>query len=236
MRTFWGLLLCSLGLVFHSSAETFRNPRHIIIPSNPAQVGTADFNGDSRPDFYYTDPTGLNVILAKADGSYAAAQTTPLGATNIGCRAADFNGDGFADAVCFTPLYSATQSMAAVFSGNGDGSLRLTGTVTIPGSLVPGTNVLSYVAFSDINSDGHLDIVFQDSGSGVLFTWFGDGTGQFQTLVSYPCPSLTKVGEAQRSRTSTETATRISSLLTIPWSCSVSVTAHLPGCTAQDHG
>ena len=70
MRNFWAFFLLSLGLIFHSGAETFRNPRHIAIPSNPTQVGTADFNGDRRPDFYYTDSSGLNVILAKADDEY----------------------------------------------------------------------------------------------------------------------------------------------------------------------
>ena len=114
MRNFWGLLLLSLGLISPSGAETFRNPRHIAIPSNPLQVGTADFNGDGRPDFYYADASGLNVILANSDGSYAAPKTTAIGAATppagaLGpatgsCRAADFNGDGFADAVCFTPV------------------------------------------------------------------------------------------------------------------------------------
>jgi FG-GAP-like repeat len=76
--------------------------------------------------------------------------------------------------------------MAAVFSGNGDGSLHLTGTVTIPGGAVPGTSALSYVAFADINSDNHLDILFQDTQTGLLFTWFGDGTGQFHGLLFQP--------------------------------------------------
>lgn len=198
MRNFWGFLLLSLGLISPCSSETFHNPRHIPIPSNPLEVGTADFNGDGRPDFYYNDAAGLEVILAKADGSYAAPQTTALGATNIGCRAADLNGDGFADAVCFTPVYSATKSTVAVFSGNGDGTLHLTNTVQIPGSVSPGTSVLLYVAFADINSDGHLDIVFQDNSAGMLYTWFGDGTGQFQRLVAYQLPFQ---NEAWRSAT-----------------------------------
>src|ERR1700761_7623971 len=113
LRNFWGFLLLGLGLISPCSAETFRNPRHIAIPSNPLQVGTADFNGDGRPDFYYADTSGLNVILANSDGSYAEPRTTPLGsatpsatglAPGIGsCQAADFNGDGFADVVCFPP-------------------------------------------------------------------------------------------------------------------------------------
>ena len=132
MRNLWGSLLLCLGLIIPSQSETFRNPRHIPIPSNPTQVGTADFNGDGRPDFYYIDASGLNVILANADGSYAPPQTTSLG-TVTGCRAADFNGDGFADAVCFTQLY-APSAIAAIFLGNGDGTLHQTQTVSIPGA------------------------------------------------------------------------------------------------------
>jgi hypothetical protein len=129
LRDFWALLLFSLGLILHGNAETFHNPRHIPIPSNPLQVGTADFNGDSRPDFYYVDTSGLNVVLANSDGSYAAPKTTaiglatpPAGATGPAagsCRAADFNGDGFADAVCFAGD-TATEPSAAIFIGNGD--------------------------------------------------------------------------------------------------------------------
>jgi hypothetical protein len=193
LRNLWGLLLLSLGLVFPSQAETFRNPRRIPIPSNPLQVGTADFNGDGRPDFYYADASGLNVILANSDGSYAASQTTAIGAAapEVGalglsassCRAADFNGDGFADAVCFTSLYSSTESVTT-FMGNGDGTLRPGSTVSINVSPIPEADTLLWIAFADINSDGHLDILFQDTASETLYSWFGDGTGQFGSLVS----------------------------------------------------
>jgi FG-GAP-like repeat len=74
LRHLWvPLLLLSLGLANNCTAETFRSPRHIPIPSNPLQVGTADFNGDGRPDFYYVDPSGLNVTLANSDGNYRKA-------------------------------------------------------------------------------------------------------------------------------------------------------------------
>ncbi len=187
-----GLLLLCLGLTLSSHAETFRNPRHIPIPSNPLQVGTADFNGDGRPDFYYTDASGLNVILANADGSYAAPRNTPLGsATTTGtptgpaagsCHAADFNGDGFADAVCFPPEWATPSPVILI--GNGDGTLRPDSTLSISNNLVPQGAQLVFIAFADMNSDGHLDIVFACS-TGTLFTAFGNGAGQFGDLVTF---------------------------------------------------
>jgi hypothetical protein len=196
LRNFWGFLLLSLGLISPGGAETFRNPRHIAIPSNPLQVGTADFNGDGRPDFYYVDTSGLNVILANSDGSYAAPRTTAIGpatppAGALGpatgsCRAADFNGDGFADAVCFPPVWATTPS-PVIFIGNGDGTLRPGSTLSVPNNVIPQGSEWAFVAFADMNSDGHLDIVFSSS-SGTLFTAFGNGSGQFENLVSFQSP------------------------------------------------
>ncbi len=196
MRNFWGFLLLSLGLISPCSSETFRNPRHIPIPSNPLQVGTADFNGDGRPDFYYVDASGLNVILANSDGSYAAPKTTAIGTATpptgaLGpaagsCQAADLNGDGFADAVCFPPVWATTPS-PAIFMGNGDGTLRLDSTLSIPNNLVSQGSDLVFIAFADMNSDGHLDIVFTSS-EGTVFTAFGNGSGQFENLVSFQAP------------------------------------------------
>lgn len=187
-----GLLRLCLGLTLCSSAETFRNPRHIPIPSNPLQVGTADFNGDGRPDFYYVDTSGLSVILANADGSYAAPQTTPLGSvtttgTALGpasgsCQAADFNGDGFADAVCFPPVWAPPSPL--IFIGNGDGTLRSDSALSIPANVIPEGSGWAFIAFADMNSDGHLDIVFASS-TGTLFTAFGNGSGQFEKIVSF---------------------------------------------------
>jgi hypothetical protein len=194
LRYLRGLLLLCLGLSLSANAETFRNPRHIPIPSNPLQVGTADFNGDGRPDFYYADASGLNVILANSDGSYAAPKTTPLGPatpsatghgpSNGSCGAADFNGDGFADVVCLT-TGSAPVPLALILIGNGDGTLRLDSTLSIPSSLISQGAQLVFIAFADMNSDGHLDLVFASS-EGRLFTVFGNGSGQFDNLVSFP--------------------------------------------------
>jgi hypothetical protein len=190
LRDFWGFLLLSLGLISPCGSETFRNPRHIAIPSNPQQVGTADFNGDGRPDFYYVDASGLNVILANSDGSYATPRTTAIGAATpqagaLGpsagsCRAADFNGDGFADAVCFPPIWATTPS-PVIFIGNGDGTLRPDSTLSVPSNFVFQGSEFVFIAFADINSDGHVDIVFYSPGT--ILTAFGNGLGQFEKVV-----------------------------------------------------
>jgi hypothetical protein len=75
--------------------------------------------------------------------------------------------------------------LAVILIGNGDGTLRLDSTLSIPSNLVPQGAQLVFIAFADMNSDGHLDIVFSSS-EGTLFTAFGNGSGQFENLVSFP--------------------------------------------------
>lgn len=192
MRTFCSFLLAVLWLVLPARAETFRNPHHVPIPSDPDQIGAADFNGDGRPDFYYVDSTGLNVLLAKSDGSYAPVGPVPNTAPQQGqafsCRAADFNGDGFADAVCFgSYVLTPTPATVTIYLGNGDGTFHQGETTYISGNQNGnnGQHELLFVAFGDINSDGHLDILFQDNLTGYLYTWFGDGAGSFHSVVPY---------------------------------------------------
>ena len=108
-------LLLSVGLVLPSPADIFRNPRHIAIPSNPLQVGTADFNGDGRPDsITYTDASGSHVILGSSEGSYATPQSTPLvrrspWARHRSCQAADFNRMASRTRFAFPPIWATCE-------------------------------------------------------------------------------------------------------------------------------
>lgn len=178
-RAVLSCLLFALSLV-PLSGETFRNPRHIPIPSNPTVLGTADFNGDGIPDFYYPVNGQLNILLGQSSGSYANAPSVSLGAETGGCRAYDLNGDTFLDLVCVTPA-SAANSFVTVSLGNGDGTFKPPISTTIPGSgsfsrgLIP-------LAAHDLNGDGHTDLVLLDSEGNQLYTLLGDGSGNFPSM------------------------------------------------------
>ena len=187
MRSLWGSLLLALGLALPISAETFHNPRHISIPSNPAQIGTADFNGDGRPDFYYVDPHGFNVMLANSDGSYVNAPPVALGSTPVGCYATDLSGDGLADIVCFTNE-SDPHPGVAIFIGKGNGTFQQSQMVypgVFPGLCCSNYHLFIFVAVGDMNGDGHQDVIFWDYYTGYLYTLFLDGTGLSKGIVSY---------------------------------------------------
>ena len=60
------------------TAETFQNPRHVVVDGGANNLGAADFNGDGLPDFYslssetnlYISPQ-LNIELATSGGAYS---------------------------------------------------------------------------------------------------------------------------------------------------------------------
>src|SRR5262249_10815422 len=90
----------------------------------PHQV-FADFNGDGRTDFVTTSHdwwgTGLDVYLARADGTY---QHSSHVVANAGdgpwVQAGDLNNDGIPDLVFGPYAYGGLN----VFLGNGDGTFR----------------------------------------------------------------------------------------------------------------
>ena len=189
MNCFLTLCLATLLAATPLRAETFRNPRHIPVPGNPTSVGTADFNGDHRPDFYYFIPNApyshpqLGILLAQSDGTYinAAAVSLPVGTGN--CRAYDVNADGASDLACVT-LPSETISSLSVLISNGDGTFQSPLVTPLSGGQFPYAHSLVLGPAGDLNQDGHLDLVIYDDSIYTQKTlgFLGDGAGNFPTV------------------------------------------------------
>ncbi len=182
----FGFLLVFAALCLH--AETFQNPRHISISADPLGLIVADLNGDGLPELIFVTqatpgiapPLLLNVLVAKADGSYSAAPPIALPANTLfRCIAADVNGDGKTDVVCPNyPAYPQFGAAAVTMFGKGDGTLGSPVLRSIAGSLAQ----FYFTAEGDLNGDGFADLVASgDSGS---VTLLGDGTGTFRVKAS----------------------------------------------------
>ncbi|MGN8224267.1 FG-GAP-like repeat-containing protein [Gracilimonas sp. BCB1] len=137
-----------------------------------------DLDGDGDYDVLdnYSLGGGIYELIPLInDGNGNFTYGTSIANTSIVEQTAgDFNGDGFEDLVYFTSLGS--DSLIFIPS-NGDGSfgnkIHLTGFTT--------TFFNYHMEAADVNSDGNLDLLGGNLGSGSLSWFAGNGDGTFQT-------------------------------------------------------
>jgi hypothetical protein len=152
-------------------------------------LAVADFNHDGHLDLAVaSDPGAVSLFLGRGDGTFASAPSYPGGDYARAVAVGDFNGDGIPDVAVANDDYPA--GTVAVFLGNGDGTLRLAGTLQAgPGPVG--------VAVADFNRDGYQDLLITNyydgngskgsSGpqiSGVR-VFLGNGDGTFQRALPY---------------------------------------------------
>ena len=153
------------------------------VPSNPHPHGiaAADFNGDGKLDLAIDswDENKVLVMLGNGDGTFSMPGTkfTVGDAPYQRLRAADLNGDGYADLI--TSNWEGAS--VSVLFGDGKGNFRLAGGKNIPVPRSP-----FGVAIGDFNGDHRLDIaVAHYSGQGTdrskngLSLLYGNGKGGF---------------------------------------------------------
>jgi hypothetical protein len=173
----------------------FRAP----VPSDAGISITPDWIGDYRlGDFRNTGhldflgiglglefTTGIQfVVFAPGNGDGTFGKSTLVmtpgaqGTMGIG----DFNGDGKLDFVAIGANSSLSGWVMTTFLGNGDGTFRTGGSV----SITDGAELVARVFVGDFNHDGKLDVVVYDTSNGYWTTssyvweFLGNGDGTFQ--------------------------------------------------------
>ena len=156
-------------------------------PVSPVQGGgfssdlvQADFDGDDKPDFAWTESFGSAVQIALGGPHGRFTQIAPFRFPNnqqiSGIGAGDFTGDGKADLV----LMSFQEAFLAPSLGDG--------TFGDPVSVYFAFSQLASPAIADFNGDGKLDFAVPENccGSTNLVVLLGNGDGTFQS----PIPSF----------------------------------------------
>jgi hypothetical protein len=169
-------VLRSLG---DGAVEGFSHPHPS--PQTLRDLATVEWNGDGQLDMAVTRSFGpVSALLG--DGTGSSLGVLDLIATpgqHVALEAADIDGDGDPDLLVsqFSP------DLLLVLLGDGAGGVA-------GQASTPSQNPLTDVELVDLNGDGDLDVagVHFDYSDGSLWTWFGDGTGQFSGVLRYDPP------------------------------------------------
>lgn len=161
------------------STTTYANNNLWYQAGPPNTALRVDLNADGREDFVSQNSTwnsgctgSFVVTLSTVDGAYAApvCYTLPAGVA-LYFATGDFYGIGTLDIAV-----SDEAGDLYIYKNSGEGTLTLASTLTLAAEA-------SGLVGSDVNHDGHIDLVYDvpnsSNGGGTLYTLLGNGDGSF---------------------------------------------------------
>jgi uncharacterized protein (TIGR03437 family) len=146
-----------------------------VVILTEANVAAANFGG-AFPGFLASTGGGVTLYTGNGKGGFQAPQSFPVQGGVTGIAAADFNGNGIADAAV-----AQSSGNIAILLGTANG-------FESPQTASSGGISPTAIVSGDFNGDGKSDlaIVGQANGSGTLAILLGNGDGTFQAPVAIP--------------------------------------------------
>ena len=146
------VLVCLLATASVGSASVFLTAKKYPSGELPVAAAVQDFNNDGSADIATANQNDKNVslFLNQGDGTFAPANTFPVGAGAFDIVSRDLNDDGDFDLI----VTDGISSLNIAF-GHGDGTFDPATTIKVgeySGQLP------HEIAIADLNSDGILDL------------------------------------------------------------------------------
>jgi FG-GAP-like repeat len=191
----------NVSLFLQTSPGTFASP--VSLYSGGANwVAVGDLNGDGQPDVALTDSVGVKVLMhtgAKGSVTYAAPVSVFTQSVNPGINGAnliaiaDVNGDGFNDLVITDPgpVGSPPTVNILIQDSAHPGTFLSPVSYTLPGNSTPQSIVVT-----DVNGDGHPDIVIGGTTELSVLLQVATAAGTFSAAVNYPVTQASEIAAA----------------------------------------
>jgi hypothetical protein len=185
-RVAFGIAVAATLFVSASAQQlNYQSPATLSTGSScPTYMATGDFNGDGKPDIVIPNCSGetVSVYLNQGSETFGPAVVTTLSLRNtVGAiLVGDINEDGKQDIVIST-FAGVDSEIAIPLLGNGDGTFQQQ-----PG--IPNSFGFLSGQLTDINGDGHLDVILGCNGEQLLFLGKGDGTFSQQAIPNGSSP------------------------------------------------
>ncbi len=166
---------------------TFSSAASVGVGDTPAQVASADLNGDGFVDLVNTNSAdaSASVMLGNGDGTFRSAVSVATQAGPGSLTLGDLNGDHLADLALV-----GSQGKLDVLLSNGDGTFaaRVSYAAGVSVSDTP-TGLVSV----DFNGDGKLDLataLATSAPNAAIGVLLGNGDGTFLSAVTYALSAL----------------------------------------------